>query len=68
VAGGFNHNGNDGTISRFGWKAQNKSLDDLSGEAYTRRWVSPTNSSSRTARGRRNGNGGTGQTDFRRAA
>src|SRR6267154_184153 len=26
VAGAFNHNGNDGTISRFGWKAQNKSL------------------------------------------
>jgi len=26
VSGSFNHNGNDGTISRFGWKAQNKSL------------------------------------------
>jgi len=34
VAGGFNHNGNDGTISRFGWKAQNKSLLLFSGEAY----------------------------------
>jgi CxxC motif-containing protein (DUF1111 family) len=29
-----NHNGNDGTISRFGWKAQNKSLLIFSGEAY----------------------------------
>jgi CxxC motif-containing protein (DUF1111 family) len=34
IAGGFNHNGNDGTISRFGWKAQNKSLHIFSGEAY----------------------------------
>ncbi len=34
VAGTFNHNGNDGTISRFGWKAQNKSLEIFSGEAY----------------------------------
>jgi CxxC motif-containing protein (DUF1111 family) len=34
VAGTFNRNGNDGTISRFGWKAQNKSLLLFSGEAY----------------------------------
>lgn len=34
IAGGFNHNGNDGTIARFGWKAQNKSLMVFSGEAY----------------------------------
>jgi CxxC motif-containing protein (DUF1111 family) len=34
VSGTFNHNGNDGTISRFGWKAQNKSLEIFSGEAY----------------------------------
>jgi CxxC motif-containing protein (DUF1111 family) len=34
VAGTFNHNGNDGTISRFGWKAQNKSLEIFAGEAY----------------------------------
>ena len=34
VAGTFNHNGNDGTIARFGWKAQNKSLALFSGEAY----------------------------------
>ncbi|MCU1348881.1 MAG: thiol oxidoreductase, partial [Acidobacteria bacterium] len=27
IGGTFNHNGNDGTISRFGWKAQNKSLE-----------------------------------------
>jgi CxxC motif-containing protein (DUF1111 family) len=34
VAGTFNHNGNDGTIARFGWKAQNKSLELFAGEAY----------------------------------
>ena len=34
VSGTFNHNGNDGTISRFGWKAQNKSLETFAGEAY----------------------------------
>ena len=34
VAGAFNRNGNDGTITRFGWKAQNKSLLIFSGEAY----------------------------------
>ncbi|HET7870971.1 MAG TPA: di-heme oxidoredictase family protein [Terriglobales bacterium] len=34
ISGHFNHNGNDGTISRFGWKAQNKSLLIFSGEAY----------------------------------
>jgi len=34
VSGAFNHNGNDGTISRFGWKAQNKSLHIFAGEAY----------------------------------
>ena len=34
IAGTFNHNGNDGTIARFGWKAQNKSLEIFSGEAY----------------------------------
>ncbi|HWZ44936.1 MAG TPA: di-heme oxidoredictase family protein, partial [Candidatus Saccharimonadales bacterium] len=34
IAGGFNRNGNDGTISRFGWKAQNKSLLLFAGEAY----------------------------------
>lgn len=33
VAGHFNHSGNDGTISRFGWKAQNKSLLLFAGEA-----------------------------------
>jgi len=30
----FNHSGNDGTITRFGWKAQNKSLLIFAGEAY----------------------------------
>jgi CxxC motif-containing protein (DUF1111 family) len=34
VGGTFNRNGNDGTITRFGWKAQNKSLHIFSGEAY----------------------------------
>lgn len=34
VSGTFNHNGNDGTIARFGWKAQNKSLMIFAGEAY----------------------------------
>ena len=34
ISGTFNHNGNDGTVSRFGWKAQNKSLLLFSGEAY----------------------------------
>jgi CxxC motif-containing protein (DUF1111 family) len=34
ISGRFNHNGNDGTIARFGWKAQNKSLLLFSGEAY----------------------------------
>jgi CxxC motif-containing protein (DUF1111 family) len=34
VSGTFNYNGNDGTISRFGWKAQNKSGLLFSGEAY----------------------------------
>jgi CxxC motif-containing protein (DUF1111 family) len=33
VSGAFNRNGNDGTISRFGWKAQNKSLLLFAGEA-----------------------------------
>lgn len=34
IAGSFNTSGNDGTITRFGWKAQNKSLLIFSGEAY----------------------------------
>jgi CxxC motif-containing protein (DUF1111 family) len=34
IAGHFNHNPNDGSISRFGWKAQDKSLLIFSGEAY----------------------------------
>jgi CxxC motif-containing protein (DUF1111 family) len=34
VSGRFNHNGNDGTIARFGWKAQNKSMLLFAGEAY----------------------------------
>ncbi len=34
IGGTFNHSGNDGTITRFGWKAQNKSLHMFAGEAY----------------------------------
>ena len=34
IAGHVNTNGNDGTVTRFGWKAQNKSLLIFSGEAY----------------------------------
>ena len=34
ISGQPNLNGNDGTIARFGWKAQNKSLLLFSGEAY----------------------------------
>jgi CxxC motif-containing protein (DUF1111 family) len=35
IAGTFNRSGNDGTITRFGWKAQNKSLHIFAGEAYS---------------------------------
>jgi CxxC motif-containing protein (DUF1111 family) len=34
ITGHFNRSSNDGTITRFGWKAQNKSLLVFSGEAY----------------------------------
>lgn len=34
IAGRPNRNGNDGTITRFGWKAQNKSLKIFAAEAY----------------------------------
>src|SRR6185295_6100964 len=34
IAGIANRNGNDGTVTRFGWKAQNKSLVIFAGEAY----------------------------------
>jgi CxxC motif-containing protein (DUF1111 family) len=34
ISGQTNNNGNDGTVARFGWKAQNKSLLLFSGEAY----------------------------------
>jgi CxxC motif-containing protein (DUF1111 family) len=30
----LNTSGNDGTVTRFGWKAQNKSLLIFAGEAY----------------------------------
>jgi len=34
ISGHENRSGNDGTITRFGWKAQNKSLAIFAGEAY----------------------------------
>lgn len=34
IGGRENRTGNDGTITRFGWKAQNKSLMIFAGEAY----------------------------------
>ena len=34
ISGHVNRSGNDGTITRFGWKAQNKSLLMFAGEAY----------------------------------
>ena len=34
ISGHPNLSANDGTVTRFGWKAQNKSLEIFSGEAY----------------------------------
>jgi CxxC motif-containing protein (DUF1111 family) len=34
ISGRLNRNGNDGSVTRFGWKAQNKSLTIFAGEAY----------------------------------
>jgi CxxC motif-containing protein (DUF1111 family) len=34
IGGQPNTSGNDGTITRFGWKAQNKSVEIFAGEAY----------------------------------
>jgi CxxC motif-containing protein (DUF1111 family) len=34
IGGSLNTSGNDGTVTRFGWKAQNKSLLIFAGEAY----------------------------------
>jgi CxxC motif-containing protein (DUF1111 family) len=34
ISGHPNRDGNDGMIARFGWKAQNKSLEVFAGEAY----------------------------------
>jgi hypothetical protein len=34
ISGHPNRDGNDGAIARFGWKAQNKSLEIFAGEAY----------------------------------
>src|SRR6202035_2167787 len=37
LSGNANRSANDGTMTRFGWKAQNKSLLMFAGEAYNRR-------------------------------
>jgi cytochrome c peroxidase len=34
IKGRLNTSGNDGTVTKFGWKAQNKSLTIFAGEAY----------------------------------
>src|SRR5260370_16490462 len=34
ISGHPNYSGNDGSMTRFGWKAQNKSLEIFTGEAY----------------------------------
>src|SRR4029079_12891433 len=34
ISGRLNTSGNDGTVTKFGWKAQNKSLNIFAGEAY----------------------------------
>jgi len=34
ISGHTNTSGNDGSVTRFGWKAQNKSLEIFTGEAY----------------------------------
>src|SRR5207244_9789507 len=34
ISGHENREGNTGTVTRFGWKAQNKSLEIFGGEAY----------------------------------
>lgn len=34
ISGRANRSGNDGSVTRFGWKAQNKSLPIFAGEAY----------------------------------
>ena len=34
ISGKLNRNGNDGSVTRFGWKAQNKSITVFAGEAY----------------------------------
>jgi len=34
ISGHPNYSGNDGSITRFGWKSQNKSLEIFAGEAY----------------------------------
>jgi CxxC motif-containing protein (DUF1111 family) len=34
ISGHVNTNGNDGSVTRFGWKAQNKSLELFTAEAY----------------------------------
>jgi len=72
ISGRPNRNGNDGTIARFGWKAQNKSLLLFAGEAYnvemgitnelfqTERDETPSCQFARTPNNVTNTDGGTG--------
>jgi CxxC motif-containing protein (DUF1111 family) len=63
IAGTFNHNGNDGTITRFGWKAQNKSGHIFAGEAYNvEMGISNLLFTQDRPLPGEDGNGGTGQT------
>jgi CxxC motif-containing protein (DUF1111 family) len=65
ISGTFNHNGNDGTVSRFGWKAQNKSLHVFAGEAYNvEMGVSNTLFPQERPLPGEDGNGGSGSTGF----
>jgi hypothetical protein len=41
IVGRPNRNGNDGTITRFGWKAQNKSLRTFAADGGRAVWQSP---------------------------
>jgi hypothetical protein len=43
ISGRFNRSPRDNTITRFGWKAQDKSMLIFAGEAYNKNKASPTN-------------------------
>ena len=63
ISGTLNHNGNDGTVTRFGWKGQNKSLHIFAGEAYNvEMGISNLLFTQDRPLPGEDGNGGTGQT------